>query len=86
MAARYVVDWERVITEVRQRGLSTNTIARYIDVPRRTLGAWMDGCQPAHDAGERLIAVWCTVCDRSRIDVPMIAKPLSAADILRAHQ
>lgn len=66
------VDWFRVLADLRRLGFSQNEVAKQTAISRSTLLGWhLRTSEPAHAAGERLIAFWCTVMDRPRESLPM---------------
>lgn len=58
MAADQVVDWFRLIADLRKTGLTESHISNDTGIPRTTLVGWKQGSQPRHHEGERLIALW----------------------------
>ncbi|MCB2007220.1 MAG: hypothetical protein KDH93_19540 [Rhodoferax sp.] len=77
---RIRVDWFRTIVELERQGYTPGSIAASIDVSRTTILGWRNySAEPAHDAGERLIGLWCRV-----LDLPRDALPLNVDDLLSA--
>ena len=52
------VDWFRVVTELRGRGHSLETISKAIDVPKSTIHRWTDGAVPNYTDGLALMDLW----------------------------
>ena len=78
--SRVRVDWFRTIVELERHGYTPGSISAAIDVSRSTILGWRNYyAEPAHDAGERLIALWCQV-----IGEPREALPLNVEDLLSA--
>lgn len=75
----YAVCWASVLADLCGGRLSTYAVAERIGVPRSTLRGWLDGSQPGHAEGERVIAVWLQVTGKSRELLPMTRRTLSAA-------
>lgn len=85
------VDWPRVIAELQwQMGeqieatphlrnpVPIERMAEQLGVARGTLRGWIDGSEPKHADGERLIDLWCRLVSKSREFVPLERRPLSA--------
>lgn len=53
-----VIDWFRLLADLRKLGLTEQHIANETGIPRSTLLGWKQGSQPRHHEGERLIAMW----------------------------
>jgi len=58
--------------------ISSYQLADALHVPRGTLRGWMDGSEPKHTDGERLLERWCALTGRSRSFAP-VCRVLSAA-------
>lgn len=84
-------DWPKLIEEVQwQLGEPHETIehhrtpmpiermAERLGVPRGTLRGWIDGSEPKHADGERLIDLWCRLLGKTREFVPTERRSLSA--------
>ena len=79
-APRVRVDWFRTIVELERQGYTPWAISAAIDVSRSAIVGWHNYyAEPAHDAGERLIALWCQVTG-----LPREALPLNVEDLLSA--
>lgn len=57
---------------------SQEKLAVALGVARGTLRGWMDGSEPKHGDGERLLVRWCTLTGKARIFAPVDRRPLSA--------
>lgn len=65
------IDWFDVLLDLQRKGYSPATIGMAIDVPRTTIIGWRDlEASPRHDDGERLVALWCTVMELPRHELP----------------
>lgn len=77
---RIRVDWFRTIVELERCGYTPGSISAAIGVSRSTIMGWRNyDAEPAHDAGERLVQLWCQVHHQQRD-----ALPLSVPDLLSA--
>jgi hypothetical protein len=68
------------VSEQRLRA-STVAVAAYLDVPRSTLRNWLDGSEPKHSDGERLLRVWVCLTGKAETFAPRTRRTFSAADI-----
>lgn len=69
------VNWFRIIVELGTQGAVTlRQISRAIDVPKTTIIGWKAGAEPRHSDGERLMALWCGMLHRERIEVPTTSR------------
>lgn len=89
------VDWQRLLgdlewllgepdprnPELLRIPVGTITLARELDVPRGTLRRWLEGAEPRHDDGERIIAVWVRITGKAREYVPRTRPVLSATKL-----
>lgn len=75
------VCWPALLGDLCAGRMSTYAVAELLDVPRSTLRGWIDGSQPNHADGERVIAVWIRVTGKSRELVPTEQRSLSAARV-----
>jgi hypothetical protein len=57
----------------------TPTLATYLGVKRTTLVGWIDGAEPKHSQGERLIEAWTRLSGKPREFTPITIVSLSAA-------
>lgn len=74
-----VVNWPAVLAQLCCGQMSVYALAASLGVPRSTLRGWLDGSQPSHPDGERLIAEWMRVTGKPREQVPTERRTLSAA-------
>lgn len=88
------VDWPRLLGDLQwmlgepelafpqvRKPMSTQALAKHLDVPRMTLVGYMEGADPKHAQGERLIAEWCALSGKRREFLPMASSVLSAAKV-----
>lgn len=61
--------------------LSQRLLAEHLEIPRETLRGWMDGSEPRHTDGERLIAVWVQLTGKARTFIPTTRASFSAARV-----
>jgi len=75
-----VTDWAAMLGEMRRLGVGIDSLGRHLGMPRTTLQhyAYMGG-QPKHAEGERLIAFWCQLTERTRAELPTASAEMSAA-------
>jgi hypothetical protein len=55
-----MVDWFRIVTELRGRGHSLETIAKHIGVHKTTVHGWVNGSTPNYMDGVALMDLWET--------------------------
>jgi hypothetical protein len=85
------IDWPALLSDIayqlgepdaanpeRQVPCSQDRLATALGVPRGTLRGWMDGSEPRHTDGERLIARWVSLTGKARCFAPTDRRPLSA--------
>lgn len=77
MTQRIGVDWFRLLWDLVQRGVTLREIAKRCGIAESTLKGYLQGSHPPHWRGEVLIALWCDLCDRPRIEVPVAAVPFA---------
>lgn len=73
------VCWPAVLADLCGGTLAVHAVARKLDVPRSTLRGWIDGAQPGHADGERVLAMWMRTTGKPRELIPTEKRPLSAA-------
>lgn len=75
------VSWWHVIVELEARGYTHASVAAAVGVSRQSVESWKNrDIEPAHEIGERLVALWRVVTARSRDDLPRkVDQVLSAA-------
>lgn len=64
------IDWFNILWDLIQRGNNLLAIERKTGIAEGTLREYLKGSQPPHWRGERLIELWCVVCERTRQDAP----------------
>lgn len=85
------IDWSRVLADIAyvlgepdpdhsdtRVPCSQERLAAALGVARGTVRGWMDGSEPKHGDGERLLDRWCRLTGKSRIFAPLHRRPLSA--------
>jgi hypothetical protein len=87
------IDWPKVLGEIaymlgepvpdgRQRlPCSEVALAAVLEVPRSTLKGWIDGSEPKHSDGERILWRWCVLSGKPRSFAPTERASLSAAKV-----
>ena len=73
------VCWPAVLADLCGGRISSHAIARSLDIPRSTLRGWLDGAQPGHADGERVLVLWMQITGKPRELIPTEGRPLSAA-------
>jgi hypothetical protein len=73
------VNWPAVLADLCGGRMNTYAVSELIGVPRSTLRGWLDGSEPKHADGERVLLAWMKTTGRSRDRVPMERRELSAA-------
>ena len=90
-----VVDWDKLLGDLEwllgeqpdpdlphvRKPISTQALADWLKVPRKTMIGWRDGSQPKHQDGEALILHWCRLSCKARDFVPMTAVILSSSKV-----
>jgi len=84
------IDWPTVLDEIatvlgdidpatgRRVPVSVVVLAESLGVARGTLRGWLDGSEPRHQDGERLLDRWCTLTGKARAFAPRDVRPLPA--------
>lgn len=84
------IDWERLFDDLahvlgdcneatgQRTPISTSALADALQVPRGTLRNWLDGSEPRHVDGERILAMWCRLTCKGREFAPRTRRSLSA--------
>ena len=80
---RIAIDWFRLLWDLVQRGMKLRDIAKRCSIAESTLKGYLHGSHPPHWRGELLVALWCEVCARERIDVPVTAGVLAPRGVRR---
>ncbi len=79
-----VVDWFRVLEDVRRADFTLAEIAQYTRIPRTTLLGYRNlGAEPKHWAGVTLLALWSQVTGRAAGEAPTTERMPTVSDILR---
>lgn len=52
------VDWFRILSDLRKVGMTQVHIARALQVTRRKVRGWADGCSPRYEDGRALLFLW----------------------------
>jgi hypothetical protein len=86
------IDWPRLLEDIAymlgevdesnpaaRTPVSTARLAVLLATPRGTLIGWMDGSEPKHADGERLIDRWRVLTGKPREFAPMERRSLTAA-------
>lgn len=71
MSTEQVIDWFRLLWDLVQRGHSIADVSKTSGIAESTIKGYLRGSHPPHWRGERLVALWCQTCDRTRDDLPM---------------
>lgn len=88
----YAIDWPALLGDVayllgdadpadadRRVAVSTSRLAVLLGVPRGTLIGWMEGSEPKHADGEKLIDRWRVLTGKPREFAPRERRSLTAA-------
>lgn len=79
-----MVDWSRILHEVRGAGWSFREIAEYTQIPKATLLGYRNlGAEPRHSSGETLLRFWVQVTGKDAESAPTWTPPPSAAEYRR---
>lgn len=86
------VDWPTLLGDIayllgdpipgnqhRNEPVGTPTLAKHLELSRSTVRSWMDGAEPRHSDGERLIVIWCKLSGKAAAFVPLARPSLSAS-------
>lgn len=86
------IDWPKLLDDIAwlmgegdfafeqvRKPLSTYELADHLKVPRGTLRGWMDGSEPKHCDGERVLLEWCRLTSKAREFAPLQKRMLTAA-------
>jgi hypothetical protein len=86
------VDWPTLLSDIayllgdpipgnphRNEPVGTPTLAKHLGLPRSTVRTWMDGAEPRHSDGERLIVIWCKLSGLAPSFKPLTKPSLSAS-------
>lgn len=67
------VNWPAILYALVREGYTYRSIAVMLTVSRQSVARWLDGAEPRHREGERLVALWCEVTGSSRDRIPMLS-------------
>jgi hypothetical protein len=86
------VDWAKLLGDIQyllgeedahnpavRVPIGTATLAVHLGVSRGAVRNWIDGTQPRHDEGERLIERWCRLAGKGRANLPLTTASYSAS-------
>jgi len=86
------IDWPKLLEEIalclgepdpqragQRVACSTLQLSEQLGVPRGTLRGWLDGSEPKHGEGERLVQRWAALTGKAALFAPRQTRPLSAA-------
>ncbi len=82
LSARSVIDWFRLIEDLRGRSYSYRNIHALTGISIGSLTGYCNGGSPSHQHGEAIISLWLTATRRSRDDLPITTKQLSASNVM----
>jgi hypothetical protein len=74
-----VVDFEAVLDELRRHGFSARAIASHIGVSHVSVLGYREGAVPQFNIGERLVALWCGVTNKTVEQLPRMRELPSAS-------
>ena len=63
-----VVDWFRILADLRREGYTHVHVAKALDVSRSCVRNWSYGQTPIYDSGRALILLWRRVCYRKKAE------------------
>lgn len=79
LAPAPLVNWSRILDEVRGAGFTIREIAQYTQIPRSTLLGYHNlGAEPRHSSGAVLLRFWMQVTGKE-IDAAPTWTPLPSA-------
>lgn len=74
-----------VIADLVRGGFSLSAIQARTGVPESTIRGWRNiGAEPMHEAGERLILLWCNATAKDRSNLPTKSRPPKPAGFRRS--
>jgi len=84
LAPAPLVNWSRILDEVRGAGYTIKEISQYTQIPRTTLLGYHNlGAEPRHSSGQMLLRFWAQVTDRDPESAPTWTPPPSVAEYRR---
>jgi hypothetical protein len=88
------IDWPKVLddiayllgdplptNELLRASVSQEKLADALDAPRGTVRGWIDGSEPKHSDGERILAYWSRLTGKARTFAPVDRYVFSAAKV-----
>lgn len=91
MSQQTGIDWPRLLgdiayllgelqpgSDVLRVPASSYIVADHLHVSRGALRNWIDGGEPRHWEGERLVDAWCVLTGKARGFAPITVRSLSA--------
>lgn len=61
--------------------VGTQHLADHLGFARMTVVGWINGSEPKHHDGEKIIETWCSLTGRARTFVPRAPASMSAAQM-----
>jgi len=84
LAPAPLVNWSRILDEVRGAGYTIKEISQYTQIPRTTLLGYHNlGAEPRHSSGAMLLRFWVQVTGKDIECAPTWTPPPSAAEYRR---
>ncbi|SDI65112.1 hypothetical protein SAMN04487926_12146 [Paraburkholderia steynii] len=84
LAPAQVVDWSRILDDVRRAGYTVSEVAYYTQIPKSTLLGYRNhGAEPRHSAGSKLLRFWAQATYADERQPPLRDPIPSAADFRR---
>jgi hypothetical protein len=84
LAPAPLVNWSRILDEVRGAGYTVAQISYFTQIPRSTLLDYHNlGAEPRHSNGSTLLKFWVEVTGKLAEDAPTWTRPPSAAEYRR---
>lgn len=78
------VSWWHVIVRMEASGYTHAAIAAAVGVSRQSVESWKNrDIEPAHEIGERMIALWRVVTGRPREEIPRRVQDILSAASFR---
>jgi hypothetical protein len=85
MQASQAIDFAAVVEALQANHGSLAGLAARLGISRGALRGYLDGSQPPHSKGCRLIDAWCSVTRRNADEAPRAAPSLTARTAGRLH-
>lgn len=93
------IDWAKLLEEIAyllgdartdneqlRDPVSQERLADALTAPRGTLRGWIDGSEPKHSDGERILAYWCRLTGKARTFAPVDRLVYSAHKVTGTRQ